>query len=626
MNDGFLFQAVIYLTAAIICVPIAKKLGLSSVLGYLLAGILIGPFVLGFIGEEGEDIMHFAEFGVVMMLFLIGLELEPSQFWKMRKMILGMGGLQVGGSILLFTILGMLVGVEFTTALTVSMALSLSSTAIVLQTLKEKNLMQTAAGQSSFSVLLFQDIAVIPMLALLPLLVVGDATVASGHGGDSFFDHLPAWQQTIAVLSSVVFIVVAGRVLIVPALRVVSKTHLRELFTASALLIVIAISYLMQTVGLSPALGAFLGGVVLANSEFRHELESDLEPFKGLLLGLFFIAVGASINFHLIADQPGLIALLVLVVMAVKTLIMLGIGKFFKLDIDQNLLFGLGLAQIGEFAFVLLSFASQLGLLDTQISGLIMAATAISMTISPILNIVNERVLLPRVGVKEKETKEMDAISESNGIILIGFSHFGSTVMRFLKIHGVKATILDNDSDRVALLRKMGFKVYYGDGTRVDLLESAGANTAKLLISAIDSPETNQRLVENVKKHFPNLELYVRAKNRYDAYELLDMGVNHIYRESLESSVRVGVDILTKLGFRAYSVNRSAQNFIKSDEASMLKLAKDRHNTEQYIVNVKNEIREQEMLLSEDAKNILASSDHAWDSELMRSTLNQISK
>uniref|UniRef100_UPI00404AB5F9 cation:proton antiporter domain-containing protein n=1 Tax=Fulvivirga sp. TaxID=1931237 RepID=UPI00404AB5F9 len=475
-------------------------------------------------------------------------------------------------------------------------------------------------------VLLFQDIAVIPMLAILPLLVVGDATIAAGHGGDSFFDHLPAWQQTIAVLSSVVFIVIAGRVLIVPALRIVSKTHLRELFTASALLIVIAISYLMQTVGLSPALGAFLGGVVLANSEFRHELESDLEPFKGLLLGLFFIAVGASINFHLIADQPGLIALLVMVVMAVKTLSMLGSGKFFKLDIDQNLLFGLGLAQIGEFAFVLLSFASQLGLLDTQISGLIMAATAISMTISPILNIVNERVLLPRVGVKEKETKEMDAISESNGIILIGFSHFGSTVMRFLKIHGVKATILDNDSDRVALLRKMGFKVYYGDGTRVDLLESAGANTAKLLISAIDSPETNQRLVENVKKHFPNLELYVRAKNRYDAYELLDMGVNHIYRESLESSVRVGVDILTKLGFRAYSVNRSAQNFIKSDEASMLKLAKDRHNTEQYIVNVKNEIREQEMLLSEDAKNILASSDHAWDSELMRSTLNQISK
>jgi voltage-gated potassium channel Kch len=382
----------------------------------------------------------------------------------------------------------------------------------------------------------------------------------------------------------------------------------------------------MQSVGLSPALGAFLGGVVLANSEFRHELESDLEPFKGLLLGLFFIAVGASINFHLIADQPGQIAMLVLVVMAVKTLIMLGIGKFFKLDIDQNLLFGLGLAQIGEFAFVLLSFASQLGLLDTQISGLIMAATAISMTISPILNIVNERILLPRVGVKEKETKEMDSISENNGIILVGFSHYGSTIMRFLKIHGVNATILDNDSDRVALLRKMGFKVYYGDGTRVDLLESAGANTAKLLVSAIGSPETNLRLVTNVQKHFPNLELFIRAKDRYDAYEFMDLGVNNIYRQSLESSVRVGVDILTKLGFRAYSVNRSAQNFIKSDEAGMIKLAKDRHNTEQYIVNVKNEIREQEALLSEDAKSILASGDHAWDSETMRNTLNQGAK
>jgi CPA2 family monovalent cation:H+ antiporter-2 len=464
------------------------------------------------------------------------------------------------------------------------------------------------------------------MLALLPLLVVGGVTATNGHGGDSFFDHLPAWQQTIAVLSSVVFIIIAGRLLIVPALRVVSKTNLRELFTASALLIVIAISFLMQSVGLSPALGAFLGGVVLANSEFRHELESDLEPFKGLLLGLFFIAVGASINFHLIADQPGQIAMLVLVVMAVKTLIMLGIGKFFKLDIDQNLLFGLGLAQIGEFAFVLLSFASQLGLLDTQISGLIMAATAISMTISPILNIVNERILLPRVGVKEKETKEMDSISENNGIILVGFSHYGSTIMRFLKIHGVNATILDNDSDRVALLRKMGFKVYYGDGTRVDLLESAGANTAKLLVSAIGSPETNLRLVTNVQKHFPNLELFIRAKDRYDAYEFMDLGVNNIYRQSLESSVRVGVDILTKLGFRAYSVNRSAQNFIKSDEAGMIKLAKDRHNTEQYIVNVKNEIREQEALLSEDAKSILASGDHAWDSETMRNTLNQGAK
>lgn len=623
MTEGFLFQAVIYLTAAIICVPLAKKIGLSSVLGYLMAGILIGPFVLGFIGEEGEDIMHFAEFGVVMMLFLIGLELEPAKFWKMRKIIVGMGGMQVLLTLLIFTILAMSVGLGWQTALTVGMAVSMSSTAIVLQTLKEKGLMSTASGQSSFSVLLFQDIAVIPMLAILPLLAVTDQSEALVNGHEPVFDQLPAWLQTMAVLGSVIFIVLAGRYIIVPMLRIISKTHLRELFTASALLIVIAIAFLMQLVGLSPALGAFLGGVVLANSEFRHELESDLEPFKGLLLGLFFIAVGASINFQLISEQPVQIAGYVVIVLAIKTLIIMWIGKIFKLKTDQNLLFGIGLSQIGEFAFVLFSFASQLGILEVKISGILMAVTAISMTVSPLLSVFNERVILPRMGTPEKVKKSMDSIEENNKIILVGFSHFGSTIGRFLRAHGVEATILDNDSDRVDLLRKMGFKVYYGDATRMDLLESAGAKEAKLLISAIDSPETNLELAETVKKHFPKLEMMIRAKNRTVAYELMDLGIDNIYRETLDTAVKMGVDALKKMGFRSYSLTRSAQNFIKYDEASLKRLAKERFDKNNYIIRVKNEINQQEQLLSENLKPLISANDHAWDSEFMRSIIEQ---
>jgi monovalent cation:proton antiporter-2 (CPA2) family protein len=623
MTDGFLFQAVIYLTAAVVCVPLAKRLGLSSVLGYLLAGIVIGPFVLGFIGEEGEDIMHFAEFGVVMMLFLIGLELEPAKFWRMRKIIVGMGGMQVLFTVVAFMLVGLAVGLKWPAALTIGLAVSMSSTAIVLQTLKEKGLMGSASGQSSFSVLLFQDIAVIPMLALMPIMAVSASThTTGGHDKATIFDGLPAGVQTLAVLLAVVVIVLSGRYLIVPLLRIIAKTHLRELFAAGALLIVIAIAYLMQLVGLSPALGAFLGGVVLANSEFRHELESDLEPFKGLLLGLFFIAVGASINFYLISAQPWTVAAGVIAVILVKTFVMLGIGGLFKMSTDQNILFSTGLSQIGEFAFVLLAFAAQLGIITSDISGILLAVTALTMTVSPLINIATERLVLPRIGTIEEPQREMDAINESNAVILVGFAHFGNTIGRFLRAHGVQATILDNDSDRVDLLRKMGFKVYYGDATRADLLESAGAANAKILVSAIDSPEINMRLVETAQKHFPHLQLMIRAENRTDAYELLDMGVNDIYRESLDTSIRMAADVLKRLGFRSYAVTRSAQNFLKYDESSLRKLAADRHNNKEYIVRVKDEMSQQEQLLSEDLNAILSSNDHAWDSEHMRSVIN----
>jgi len=615
MGD-FLYQALIYLTAAVLCVPVAKKLGLSSVLGYLLAGIIIGPSLLGFIGEEGEDIMHFAEFGVVMMLFLIGLELEPAKFWKMRKMILGMGGSQVVLTSLLFFGAGLALGFDWRISLCVSLALALSSTAIVLQSLNEKGMMNTLSGQSSFSVLLFQDIAVIPILAMLPLLSTGVVEAEGAH--PSVVEHLPAWTQTLVVLAAVLIIVAAGRYLVVPALRLVSKTRLRELFAASALLIVIAIAFLMQMVGLSPALGAFLGGVVLANSEFKHELESDLEPFKGLLLGLFFIAVGASVDFGLIGAQPVQIFSAVIAIMLLKAVLLLGIGRAFRLQFDQNLLFSIGLAQIGEFSFVIYSFAGQLGIIEGNFLAQLMAITAISMTLSPLLNMLIEHVVLPRFGTKQEAPQEMDNIQEKNKVILVGFSHFGSTVGRFLRVHGIEATVLDHDSDRVELLRKLGFRVYYGDATRYDLLESAGAAEAKILISAIDTPETNLKLVETVKKHFPHLDILMRSRNRFDAYEMIDLGVRQVYRESLDNSVKLGVDVLKKMGFRSYSVTRSAQNFIKYDESSLEKLAQHRNDFSRYISSARAEIEAQESLLQEDLRALLSTNDSAWDSEPLR--------
>jgi CPA2 family monovalent cation:H+ antiporter-2 len=617
MPDSILFQAIIYLFAAVICVPIAKRLGLGSVLGYLIAGIVIGPFLLGFVGEEGKDLMHFAEFGVVMMLFLIGLELEPAKLWKIRKQILGVGLTQVLFTTIVIFLTGILLGFQWQSSLAVSLALSMSSTAIVLQSLKEKRLMQTAAGQNSFAVLLFQDIAVIPILAILPLLAVQHTTTIA-HGHESFFDQLPGWLQTIAVLSAVAAIIIIGRYGIVPLLRIVAKTRLRELFTASALLIVISIAFLMQTVGLSPALGTFLAGVILANSEFKHELESDLEPFKGLLLGLFFMAVGASINFSLIIAQPILIISLTLIVIAIKALLLLGIGKFFSISLPQNLIFAIGLSQVGEFAFVLFSFMNQLSILPSEYIDTMIAVTALSMTITPILILLNEKVLLPRMKQLPVTEQQADTIDEKHSVIIVGFSHFGSTIGRFLRANGVEATILDNDTDRVDFLRKMGFKVYYGDATREDLLEAAGASEAKILITAIDSPEVNMTLVETVKKHFPHLELLVRAKNRSDAYELIDLEVHHIYREHLDTSIRLGMDVLKKLGYRSYSVTRAGQNFLKYDEAALWQLGKHRKDMKTYINSVRETIEQQEQLLQSDVQHNPTINDNAWDSEYMR--------
>lgn len=618
MDTNFFLQAIIYLSAAVIFVPMAKKLGLSSILGYLFAGIIIGPSVTGLIGQKGEDIMHFAEFGVVMMLFLIGLELEPKKFWKMRRFILGMGSLQVVGTTILVFLGGLLfLDWEWQTALAIGMALSLSSTAIVLQTLKEKGLNNTSMGRSSFAVLLFQDIAVIPILAFIPLLATSDI-VATSTINESFIAEFPGWLRGTMVFVAIGIVYFAGKYIIVPLLHIVAKTRLQELFTACALLLVVGVSYLMQLVGLSPALGAFMAGVVLANSEFKHELEGDIAPFKGLLLGLFFIGVGASINFDLIVQSPLFILLFVVLLTTIKFFILFGIGKMYGKSNDQNLLFSFGLSQAGEFGFVIMSFCLQLNIVNQNLASQIMAIIALSMFVTPFLLLINEKYIDPFFGVKKAEKIPIANIDEKNEVIIAGFGHFGSTIGRLLRANGVSATILDNDSDRVDLLRKMGFKVYYGDATRPELLEAAGIGEAKLFIAAIDNPTVNLTMIELIRKNHPDLKILSRARNRIDAFELIDHGVTNYYRETLYTAVHLGIDALVTLGQRKYTATRQGQRFIKYDTETTMKLASKRHDRMAFLATMKDEIELQEELLRNDAFTKLNESDHAWDSEVIR--------
>ncbi|REA64217.1 potassium transporter [Dyadobacter luteus] len=620
MSSDFLPQALVYLSAAVVCVPLAKKIGMSSVLGYLISGIIIGPFILGFIGQEGEGIMHVAEFGVVMMLFLIGLELEPKAFWEMRKAIAGFGFSQLIGTTILIFGLFMLLGWEWTMSFSIGLALTMSSTAIVLQTLKEKGLSKSQAGEASFSVLLFQDIAVIPILAILPLLATTSIAPESAH--PSLLGGLDPWLQTVIVIGAVASIYGIGTYLVVPLLRMIAKTGLREMFTASSLLLVVAVALLMETVGLSPALGTFVAGVVLANSEFRHELESDIEPFKGLLLGLFFMGVGASINFQLLAESPGQIALIVCAVILIKFAVLFVIGKTFKLKNDQNFMFALGLSQVGEFAFVLLSFTGQLHIINEEWLGKLTAVTAISMMTTPLLLLFNEKVITRFFGTNEvPEKRAADAIDQQHQVIIAGFGHFGSTIGRLLRANGIEATILDNNSDQVELLRRMGFNVYYGDPTRTDLLKSAGIENAKLLIAAFDSPEINGELIKTVKKHYGHVKVLARARNRFDAHEIMEMGVTNIYRETLYTSVHLAIDALQELGFRKYTATRQGQKFITYDEKALERLAGSRSDMKEYAIHARREIEMQEKLLQDDLLLDFSTGDHSWDSNFVKETL-----
>jgi monovalent cation:proton antiporter-2 (CPA2) family protein len=623
-NEGLFVQAFIYLAAAVIAVPLAKRFGLGSVLGYLLAGIVIGPFGVGLVGAEGEDVLHFAEFGVVLLLFIIGLELEPALLWRMRVPILGLGGLQVLVTMLIIAGLSLLFGMPWQSALAIGMILALSSTAIVLQTLNEKQLMPTSAGQSSFAVLLFQDIAVIPFLAVFPLLALhgaghGGASEDAAHGATTIVSGLSPWLQTLVVIGVVGGVILIGHYLVRPALRTVARTRLRELFTAAALLLVIGIALLMTQVGLSPALGTFLAGVVLASSEYRHELESDIDPFRGLLMGLFFIAVGASVDFALIGQQPFLVIALVVALMGVKFGVLIVLARIFRLSLDQGLLFAFALAQGGEFAFVLLASASQQGVLVSETTSLLTAVVAISMVLTPLLMIVNERLVQPNIGTRETEARESDTIEEANPVIIAGFDEFGTIAGRLLRANGVGATVLDMDSDRVEVLRKIGIKVYYGDATRHDLLHAAGADQARIIILALANPDKTLELVHTVRKHFPHLTILARAADRYVAYDLIEEGVDYVYRETFDTSLRVGIDTMKLLGVRAYHAQRAAWSFSRYDEDALRELAALHDDHTAHINRARQRVADLEKRLKADLSREDGGieRDTAWDTETL---------
>ena len=578
---GLLFQAFIYLCAAVIAVPIAKRLGLGSVLGYLLAGIAIGP-VIGLVGSETREIQHFAEFGVVMMLFLVGLELQPRMLWQMRNRLIGLGGLQVGITVLLIAGAALLMGVYWSVALTIGLIFSLSSTAIVLQTLNEKGLTKTEGGRASFSVLLFQDIAVIPMLALIPLLVlpelaggVSEGTVAtSGHQGEiahnedlSLVAGLPGWAHALVVLGAVATVLLGGHFLSRPLFRFIAESRLREIFTASALLLVIGIALLMTLVDLSPALGTFLAGVVLANSEFRHELESDIEPFKGLLLGLFFITVGAGMNFGVLFADFATIMGLTIGVMLIKGLVLYGLARLFRLDAADRWLFTLGLAQAGEFGFVLLSFSLQSHVIPSELATTLALVVALSMLLTPALFILYDKLVLTRV--PEGKAQEPDQIDETGKVIIAGNGRFGQIVNRLLVASGVQTVVLDHEAEIIDMLSKFGVKSYYGDASRPELLQAAGIESARAIVIAIDDRQRAVEIVEHVRRHYPQVKILARAYDVNHLYLLNKAGVDIAVREMFDGSLEIGKAALKAVGMHPFKVEKMSQAFRRHDQAGL---------------------------------------------------------
>ncbi|MFZ5708278.1 MAG: cation:proton antiporter [Pseudomonadota bacterium] len=573
--ESFILQASIYLAAMVVAVPLATRLGLGSVLGYLIAGLVIGP-ILGMADSETVDLQHFAEFGVVLMLFLIGLDLDPQSLWGMRDKLVGLGGLQIAGTAAVLMAGGLALGLDWRTALTIGLIMSLSSTAIVLQTLTEKRLMQTTGGRSAFSVLLMQDIAVIPLIAFLPLLALpGARALAEAQtattAASRFMDGLPGWGMTLVTLGAVALIVLSGHYLIRPAYRFVARAQLREINTAMALGIVVTIASLMLAVGLSPALGTFLAGVVLASSEFRHELESDIAPFKGLLLGLFFITVGAGIDVAAFLSQPLQLLGLTLAMMLAKGAVLFALGRLFRLRTRNHWLFTLGLAQAGEFGFVLVAFSLQQRILPEALSGTLMMVIALSMLLTPLFFIVHD-LIVKRIA-DDSDAEPEDEIDDRQQIIIAGMGRFGQVVNRMVTSSGFRTTVIDNDLSTVQLLRRFGFKGYYGDPTRPDLLKAAGIDDAKVLVAAMDDKEANLRLVEYARRIRPDLHIISRAYDREHVFRLYRAGANDIVREMFDSSLRVGRYVLEAVGLSRFEASELERLFFDLDRKSVRRLA-----------------------------------------------------
>ncbi len=568
---GILLYAFIYLVAAVIAVPLANRFGLGSVLGYLIAGVVLGP-LMGLVGSEAATLQHFAEFGVVMMLFLVGLELEPRMLWQMRGKLLGLGGLQVGLTTAAITALGLAFDLYWSVALTIGLIFALSSTAIVLQTLNEKGLTKTEGGRASFSVLLFQDIAVIPMLALIPLLALPEfqqAVPAAGehHEEISLVAGLPGWAQALIVAAAIATVVLGGHYLTRPLFRMIAEARLREIFTAAALMLVIGIAALMSLVGLSPALGTFLAGVVLATSEFRHELESDIEPFKGLLLGLFFITVGAGIDFGVLFGDFALVMGLTLGVMALKAIVLLGLSLLFKVRLGDRWLFSLSLAQAGEFGFVLLAFSNQNAVLPPDLVPILSLVVALSMLLTPLLFIFYERVIQPRYS--RSESREADQIDLPGTVIIAGMGRFGQVVSRMLVANEIHPVVLDLSPTQIEAMRQVKIRAYYGDATRMDLLLSAGIEEASLLVVAIDNPEQATTLVEQAKRHFPRVKVLARAFDRGHFYRLRQAGADFITREYFEGALLLAREALVSLGEHPFTAEQRIRQFRQYEKSTL---------------------------------------------------------
>jgi glutathione-regulated potassium-efflux system ancillary protein KefC len=546
--DEHLLKALVYLLAAVAAVPIAKRLGLGAVLGYLLAGIVIGPWGLGLISEV-KHILEFSEFGVVLLLFLIGLELDPKRLWSLRRSIFGWGSAQVLAVSAALLAAALAVGVPWRVALIAALGMSLSSTAIALATLGERKLTATPAGSAGFAILLFQDIAAIPMMAAVPLLGMA-AVEGSGQG----------WLHAGQVALVIALLIFGGRVLIRPILRIIAKTDMREIFTAFSLLLVIATCLLMQSVGMSMALGTFLAGVLLADSEYRHALESDLEPFKGLLLGLFFIAVGMSVDFGVFFAQPWRILGLVAAFVAIKATVMWLLGRCFGIPRGQQLFFAFLLSQGGEFAFIVFGAAVAARVLTPEVSSILVVVVALSMLVTPLLLLVHDRLLVRWLDSGRRRPE--DKIEpQDHPVIIAGFGRFGQIIGRLLHANGIGATVLDHDPDQIDFLRKFGFKVFYGDATRIDLLRTAGAEKARVLVIAIDDAAGTLQMVDKVREEFPHLVIAARARNVTHYYDLLDRGVTVLERETFESALHMGRQVLQELDFGAYRARQAAMKF-----------------------------------------------------------------
>ncbi|MEZ8604796.1 glutathione-regulated potassium-efflux system protein KefB [Vibrio splendidus] len=576
LTNDFLQSSVIFLAAAVVAVPIAQRAGLGSVLGYLLAGVAIGPWGLGLISDV-EAILHFSEFGVVLLLFLIGLELNPKKLWQMRAPILGLGGAQVLITTLIITAIACLFGLTWQTSLVIGMGLALSSTAIALRVIEERELGGKEAGQSGFAVLLFQDIAVIPMLAMLPLL--------AGNTGGS-------WADMLWMLGGVIGLLVGGHFLLRPLFRYVVMSGVRELFTVAALLLVIGIAVIMQQIGLSMALGTFLAGVLLAESEYRHELEIAIDPFKGLLLGLFFISVGMAVNLGLLAESPFAILIAVSSLVVLKGLVLYALARIFGTQTKARSRMAMILSQGGEFAFVIFTAASAQGILSGDQVSFLLVVVSLSMVTTPLMLKLQDRFFARQLNQISESAMSSDVVDRSPRVIIAGFGRFGQVIGRLMYANKIRITVLESDASQIHILRKFGYKVFYGDSTHLELLRAAGADKAEAIVLCTDSPDEIMKTVDLCKQHFPQLKILARARSRVEAYQLLNHGVSNYSRETFLGALDLGRQTLTELGMHPYKAKRAEAHFRKLDNG-MLKELLPQHSEDAELAQRAKEARKE---------------------------------